>query len=547
MRTLVPTRRMLPRWRDSASAVKTRDVLAVPRQASVPTAILSEQAGGLRTDSRDAIPISWQSQLERELALWEKAPTVGVAADILSFAIYGDAKPQLQQVARFILSAQSLSDNLALRQLAEFALLERDAVLPTPETALAPMKAIRQLRRRLRSYPDNPVALVDLAWVHARLGNSHAAHRALITARGLAPTNRHIVRALCRYLVHVGDAAAAQRYLERTSSTSHDPWLLSALVAVSQITGKPVRALKQARRMVSSADMAPGHVSELAGSLAAFEIEQGNLKEGRRLFDRALEDPTENVLAQVHWVARETGRSFEVRNAWKSAPMAYELQAYEAYVNAERDIALKGALSWHEDEPFSSRPVILASFLASLGEGREDYISLCQDALRSNPEDERLESNLVYLLIAVGRVEEAETRLRNLLRRSVSIESIANTGYLYLRVGQEADGRLLYEKAVDQFEKQGDQERAALALAFYSRALRESGFQGWRVPIERAKTVYAKLNSPALTILSNTMAQAGDSSLAIPLLQKKGVLNAWRYNKTTNCLVIAPSRILQLR
>ena len=326
---------------------------------------------------------------------------------------------------------------------------------------------------------------------------------------------------------------------------------MSALVAVSQITQKPTRILKQARSLVASNTLSPQLISELAGSLGSFEIENGDLKEGRRLFAKALIDPTENVLAQVHWVAQQNDRVFDVSSTWKAAPLAYELQAFEAYVQGEPDVALENAMRWHVDEPFSSRPVILASFLASLQERHADFIVPCQDALRSNPDDEQLRNNLIYCLIASGKVNEAEVHLRNVLRKSPNIQAranaYANAGYLYLKVGQEAEGRLLYEKAIEMFQKHGESERAALALAFYSRALRDTGFTAWEAPIEQIKAAYSKLNSPAVAMITKSISKNANSGLSIPLREKEALMNTWRYDKETNTLIIRTPKLLRLQ
>lgn len=51
--------------------------------------------------------------------------------------------------------------------------------------------------------------------------------------------------------------------------------------------------------MVESNALAPRHTSELASAIGTLEFEHGNRKGVRRMFDRAMRDPTENTVAQA--------------------------------------------------------------------------------------------------------------------------------------------------------------------------------------------------------------------------------------------------------
>ena len=547
MNKMIPPRRMLPRWHDSASAVTAsqRKTPLIAVEAS--TAAAPDSIASFEMPPNNSNPPRWEAKLERELTRWRRNPNVGTAADILSFAVYAGAQPKLKDVAFYLLKASSAINSPALLELADMVLSDRDELIIIPETTLSPMEAIRKIRGRLRAYPANPIALADIAWVHASLGHARAAYRALLAAKTLAPTNRHIVQALCRYLVHTGDAFAAQQYLEKTPSIRQDPWLLSALIAVSQITGKPTRLIKHARGMLSAGTVAPMNLSELAGSFATLEVAEGNIKAARRLFDIALVEPTENVLAQLHWVAEETGRSFEIKSAWKDIPRAFELQAFQSFVECDVEATLAHAWDWHQDEPFSSRPLVLASFLLDMSERDDDAIFTCRAGLLSNPDDAALQNNLIYSLIVTGQLDEAQERLNVLLRMDPSIQALANAGYLYLRIGQEAEGRLCYEKAVELFHKKGDAERAAMVLAFYARSLRDTGFEGWNIPLEKARESNMQLLSPAVAMVLNTISRTTNSAEKLAARRNAVRNSSWRFDKITNTLIVKPTKLLQLR
>jgi tetratricopeptide (TPR) repeat protein len=542
MTQLIPPRRMLPRWRVSTEMLAgpfIEPAVKRTRTNAIATRKLNK-ASSLTSGSE-----SWEPMLDLELSQWRKSPDVGTAADILSFAVYPAAREKLKEVASFLVKQPSVARSAVLLELANSVLDDRTAPAAEEESPEPASAAIHSLRERLRLYPNNPIALADLALAHASVGNASSARKALLNAWSLAPTNRHILRALARFFVHIGDPERAQRFLEGSPRISSDPWLMSALIAVGQITGRRARIVRRARTMVAEGLFPAAHISELAGSLATLDLESGDRSGARKLFETAVVAPTENVLAQLHWAHQSINKEFEMRPAWAAATRAFELRALESFAACDTKQALNWALYWKNDEPFSSRPAVLATFLLSLLRRYDDAAALCRFGLRSNPGDENLEQNLIYSLILSGELEEAATRLASVYRRSPSPGAMANVGCLLLAEGNP-EGRVYYEKAVELFKAQGEHERAALALGFFADALRRAGEKDWAIQLDRAKEINEGVRSPAFVMLNvelDTDAANGSGQL---LGKKPGAKLAqyWKYDPEANLLTVGKRKLL---
>ena len=488
----------------------------------------------------------WHSALDRDLAAWNADPSVGRAADLLSFALVPEARAHLRSVAESVVRLTGDDSSPVLHALAR-SITEATSSDDSQDDVLAtsPEEQIRSLRAVLRRYPDDPLSLVDLARCHATLGSDKSAKRNLLVARSLAPLSRHVVRSSARYYVHCGDAEMAQSVLETAPSVSRDPWLLAALVSVCQITRRPSKWLRRAREVASRATNSPVHISELAGSLAMDELSSGRVRAARKLFEVAVRAPTENTLAQLHWATGELGRDFEMRPTWGQTRRMYELQAFRALGEGNVEVAMDSTRRWNADEPFSSRPIVMITFLLAIqGEFRQ-AIEWCRRGLRSNPDDPTLPHNLIYSLISSGEFDEAETRLIRMVARGRPPMMLANVGYLMLSQGSD-DGRVYYERAIEAFDARGEREQAATALAFYARALRQAGKPDWRQMLDRALERQTSTSAPVVRLLARQMASGGSvdrpgSNLAIvqPPRDVK-----WRFDAASNTVVFRSRKLL---
>ena len=154
----------------------------------------------------------------------------------------------------------------------------------------------------------------------------------------------------------------------RSPHTRHDPWLSAAEIVAAQFSDQTSGLIKTGRGLVTSGRIAPRHISELASAIGTCEFMAGDRKRLRKMLDFALEDPTENTVAQAGWVSRQMS-SVEVSPTLLEVPRAFEARAWESVKYGEFDASVALARDWFADEPFATRSVLFGSWLASTGLG----------------------------------------------------------------------------------------------------------------------------------------------------------------------------------
>jgi predicted permease len=123
----------------------------------------------------------------------------------------------------------------------------------------------------------------------------------------LSPNSRFVLRSAARLYLHANEPDRAHNLLLKAESTPFDPWLIAAELAIAPIAKVGPEFAYEAGWVLNSENYAPIHVTELASSLATLELADGNRRKARKLFQRALQSPTENSIAQVDWAAKQVG------------------------------------------------------------------------------------------------------------------------------------------------------------------------------------------------------------------------------------------------
>jgi tetratricopeptide (TPR) repeat protein len=291
-------------------------------------------------------------------------------------------------------------------------------------------------------------------------------------AVALTPTNRFVVRSAARLYVHLEDAAHAHKILVKAASAHADPWLIAAELAVAPIAKVAPKFVFEARRFLKAGNYAPIHLSEMASALATLEMSNGNNKQARKLFYKALQEPTENTVAQVNWATEILG-TIKMSPSVLEVPRLFEARSWGFYRAGQWRDALDQSFGWLEDQPFSSRPAIHGSYIAS--SLLEDYDSaerIARAGLEANPGEFGLLNNLTVALARTGRVTEAVRYFGMINRSNLSavhrIVWHATAGLLCFRNGQIEQARALYGLAVDNAagsEMESLRAQAALARA----------------------------------------------------------------------------------
>ncbi len=408
------------------------------------------------------------------LADWQEEPGLSVACDLVSAAFSVGHGILAEDAARFVLkqhNAPPLAAEIASRCLPGVT-LEANAEFHEAYRIHSVDDINLQVgasRRSLRSYPKNPVLWTNLSLMYTVLGDRVKADKAMRVALGLAPDNRFVVRAAGRLYLHQGKFDLAHNVITRSSLVRNDPWVIASEIAISEATNRGSNSISIARRVLESQDFSPFHLSELAGALATTEAKNGSLRKARRLCDQSLLDPSENAIAQAAWLERNVGGI--VRKNKVPVSRSHEADAWYARKAENWTESLTHALGWQSEQPFSSRPAIFGSFIAStVLEDFELAMKMLRVAYASNADDAAVLNNLAFAYANLGNLSEAKTLVSLAESKSMSaqhkIALTATKGFIAFRSGDPSGGRRLYQNAIASCGPSEQRLRAIAQLYF---------------------------------------------------------------------------------
>jgi hypothetical protein len=245
-------------------------------------------------------------------------------------------------------------------------------------------------------------------------------------------------------------------------------------------------------------------LTELASAVGTFESGNRDLKHARKLHRFSLIAPTDNVLAQVEWL-RQRDSSLPQGDT-RSTRGAMEASFWNSLLVGNWDFALKAVYQWQNDEPYSTRPALAGSFLASsiLGDFKvaEEFANF---GLRADPGDCLLMNNLV---VAKARHNELAVAAPIFAKihpddRLTTYTYQATRGLLKYATGDEAGGAEDYASAI----KLASGEDMVLMVraswldtqARWAQAINQDLFQ--RVNIDSAKPGHQVARGVALSAL----------------------------------------------
>ena len=454
-------RQIIPRWRDSAIAATTGEL--EPLKAPVAScAATSDELASHIGDWRSNRSISFASDLV-SAGLVLNAGTNDDVKDAIGFirSQRHDAPMSVSSLASAVAWEQNeLESDSFAEQGGDESLLD------------ASRNQIRLMKARLRSYPRNGMLWVDMARHYAMLGANRHAVRSMRNGLFLAPENRFALRSAARLFVHLGEPDLAYEQLRRSPATRNDPWLRAAEFAVAGVMDKTPRNLRKTRKWLQTADVDPIHISELASAVATFELRAGSLKPARRLFNLALRRPTENSVAQAGWATEYVG-GISLNDKHRQLPRTYEARAMWHFANVNSQECIDECNQWLQDEPFSARPIELATFITIVDLEDYDYaITLANRGLLSNPNNFSLRNNLSVALAESGKVEEAKGVHDMVVVGSLEpweqITYLATEGLIAFREDGHDAGRTYYDSAVTLAISQSNKKSEAMALIHWA-------------------------------------------------------------------------------
>lgn len=449
------SRSVIPRWRRSSTFDNSPESIALTHRAT---------------------SAEFQGWFDRSYRDWLEARTPGYLADALSAAIVEGQKSYFRELAMAVLDFGDAVPS-ALQILAK-TILDPDVRAQQqdhmPQMSASPevlARSVSHLRSRIGSMPRNAFLWHDLSYSYLLLGEIDKAERAMATSLGVSDHHRLIARSAARLFVHNKSYDRALRTLSAAPAFRYDPWLLSAHIAISQGVFKSSPHLKRAKALLDSSEMGV-QTSELGMALATEELLHGKLKKAKILARNAGATTTENSLAQGVWLSRQLNSELVTEDI-ASAVGAFEAQAWDAYYKGDWDSTLAKSLLWLEDQPFSSRPAALGSFVASTFVRN---FPLCEEiarfSLRTNPGDWLLTNNLAVALAEQDRLTEADVEFSRLEVPGEGTDFyavwLATSGLLRYRSGDQETGRLLYARAYEASRLKRDRSAQLLSSLYQS-------------------------------------------------------------------------------
>lgn len=516
MNRLLPTRRLIPKWRKSGFSVRQPDMLGLVKPTASHSSVQAQQV-----------------DVDQALWAWNNSGSIGDLADLLAFGVDPTQRDKLIEPAK--VAARLEQATPAMRLVAREILSEgasQDEVWQKSSSA----QDAKALRALLRNTPNDVIALVDLAQHHLAHGKQRAAHRALVVAHQVSPHAVHVIRAMTRYWVHVGEEDRAHAFIKGSSRVSVDPWLMASEIATAQVARAASTQLKRAQRALNVKSFSNQDVSELAGAVAGLELNHGNLKEARKLFRLALEHPNDNVLAQAIVNQEFLGIDVDEQVLRRASNGVFEGRALRAILQADFDSAATLTDCWAQEEPFSSRPRTLQSFVCGALGKYEAAIDAATQGLVADAADLSLRGNRAYALAAMGRLDEASAELAILEARGDENQrpfTLATKGMVHLLRGEEEVGRQLYEEALSEFRKKKHETLYTDCLAFMARTVTVATPAHGPAAVMRAMDQFTKSPSEAAAVILKGLNESVRTFEAKPL--RKVV--QWEWDPQTNTLM----------
>lgn len=453
-------RRIIPRWRDF------RKTCLLGELTSIETAKKKNLTEGDKFD------------IEKRILEWKANRTLSFAADLVSVAFVSGEYEKAVEAAQYILSNENKATSILVSLARRILDPAFDKVWTNNfQNVLSSKERIKRIKVLLREDPRDVLLWVDRAREYTILGQTDHALWAMNFALKMAPTNRFVLRSATRLFIHCDEKGVekekAHFLLKKTPITKKDPWLLAAEIAVASILDKTSKFMKLGKEMIDSKSFSPFDISELSGVIATIELAEGSTRRAKKLFNKALIKPTENSVAQAEWATREiTG--FELDPQHLNVASSFEARTWRYYYSEDWDASLKEALDWLTDQPFSTRPAIHGSYVASVAlENYEQSIEIAEKGLAANPYDFTLLNNIAFALASLNKVDEAEKKLNRVDKKSISgsdiVALLATTGLVYFRKRDQEAGRKLYKQAIEKARQFNSKKMAALAAIYLAR------------------------------------------------------------------------------
>lgn len=449
------------------------------------TAKLGELNGsrGIKLDS------SFRPDISDLIEDWNDSKSIGVAGDILGVALVCNQEnnPTVKDISHFVLQNKNIATK-AIIEAAENVLNPKNSIIElnfdinSPDifddkTNLLEIHIkINTLKRKLIDNPYNPINWVDMARLYSILGQEKKAERAIKNALFLSPENRFILRSVARFFVHIGDFDFAHDIIRKSELTKHDTWLLATEISLAALRERNSKFAKSGLKIVESDNFHPFNITELASALATLEMENANIKQSKKLFEKSLIKPNDNSLAQAEWASQEDKKFNFINPSQFQLINSFEAMAMDFSEQKKWKESIECSKKWFFDLPFSRTSVLFGNEIASRKlKDHNQAVEVAKLGLISHPHDAHLLNNIIYSLCLQNKTDEAKKYLDLVKKEDMHANNdtaiclTATRGLYVFRKGLHDIGRQLYLESMRMSQASGNNYLNSLALINYTR------------------------------------------------------------------------------
>ena len=459
------SRHTVPRWRSISSALSAGELSSLnPRGLS---------------KSQELFKASAQAKIEAEFIkkkkAWDSTNDSALAEELICAAIVAGKTSDPSVLTAAIRVQMDNYHRPALQGFAERIIHgpHPHAYTPVADEIGAMRKEVSLRKKLINLNPRDSWLLTETALIYANLGQSGKSRHFLLRALKTTPNDRYVLRSAARFFVHVGEPDFAEQVLARSPRSNVDPWLMSARLATEGASGKQSNAWKGAKSLLANENFSSFDRSELAAEVGTMELKGGSRRRAVRFLRQGAENPTENAVAQIEWVSSKS-RILETTELLANLSFSDEATAHRAYFESDWQTALSAAERWLQLEPFSARPAVFGTFVASiLSHSIDRGLAIARRGLRCNPRDLTLLNNAIVLLCYANRIAEAKVEYGRLSEishsQTDSIVRLATGGLISFREANYDQGIEQYRRAIDEAIKLREASFALRAYCFLAR------------------------------------------------------------------------------
>lgn len=383
------------------------------------------------------------SRLDSEISAFLQHRHHRLGADLFERVILAGDLERAKKLAPLLVNDKRLAQ--PLRSLAERIIGGPSEHFSEPNCS----ELIGLTRKRLREEPRNGIRWVELARLYTISRQPEKAAAAFRVATALNPRDRFTLRAQIRFFLHIHETKSAASVLGHKLDSVSDPWLKSAGLSALMIAKRnPSGGIITDPKAIRGENLF--EYSEWLAACGMLNLSDGREKKAKDFFLKAWEAPSGNVTTHAEWVTRSLIPDLR--------PKAISLQGMTPEAKAGRFFSLGlwkdmriAVDEWILEEPYSRKPFKVLAQAHNLKGEFTDAASWAERACDGVVPDWGAKVSLVYALLNLRRLDEAEALLKGLetaaLTPSNAIVVLANLALLLVQRGAVDDGLALYRRA----------------------------------------------------------------------------------------------------